>query len=78
MDDGGKQMRADRADISWDSEKSKWVIRISVGEEVIRRYCSLPQNANETELRAAAQSTLRDEGYELEGEAIAIENPRAA
>jgi hypothetical protein len=78
MGDGGKQMRADRADISWDSEKSKWVIRISVGEEVIRRYCSLPQNANETELRAAAQSTLRDEGYELEGEAIAIENPRAA
>jgi len=71
-------MRADRADISWDSEKSKWVIRISVGEEVIRRYCSLPKNANETELRAAAQSTLRDEGYELEGEAIAIENPRAA
>jgi len=78
MGDGGKQMRADRADISWDSEKSKWVIRISVGEEVIRRYCSLPKNANETELRAAAQSTLRDEGYELEGEAIAIENPRAA
>jgi len=71
-------MRADRAEISWDSEKSKWVIRISVGEEVIRRYCSLPQNANEPALRAAAQSTLRDEGYELEGEAIAIENPRAA
>ena len=78
MDDGGKQMRADRAEISWDSEKSKWVIRISIGEEVIRRYCSLPQNASETELRSAAQSTLRDEGYELEGEAIAIENPRAA
>jgi len=71
-------MRADRAEISWDSEKSKWVIRISVGEEVIRRYCSLPKTANETELRSAAQSTLRDEGYELEGEAIAIENPKAA
>ena len=78
MGDGGKQMRADRAGISWDSEKSKWVIRISVGEEVIRRYCSLPQNANETELRAAAQSTLRDEGYELEGEAITIQPARAA
>ena len=71
-------MRADRAEISWDSEKSKWVIRISIGEEVIRRYCSLPQTANETELRAATQSTLRDEGYELEGEAIVIENSRAA
>jgi hypothetical protein len=49
-----------------------------VGEEVIRRYCSLPQTASETELRAAAQSTLRDEGYELEGEAITVENPKAA
>jgi hypothetical protein len=71
-------MRADHADVSWDSEKSKWVIRISVGEEVIRRYCSLPQTANEAELRSAAQSTLRDEGYELEGEAIRIDTPKAA
>jgi hypothetical protein len=75
---GGKQLREDHADVSWDSEKSKWVIRISVGEEVIRRYCSLPQTANETELRSAAQSTLRDEGYELEGEAIRIDTPKAA
>jgi hypothetical protein len=71
-------MRADRAEISWDTEKTKWVIRISVGEEVIRRYCSLPQTASETDLRAAAQTTLRDEGYELEGEAITVQNPKAA
>ena len=71
-------MRADHADVSWDSEKSKWVIRISIGEEVIRRYCSLPQTASETELRSAAQSTLRDEGYELDGEAIAIQPSKAA
>jgi hypothetical protein len=71
-------MRADRAEVSWDSEKSKWAIRISVGEEVIRRYCSLPQNASETDLRSAAQATLRDEGYELDGEAITIRPPKAA
>jgi hypothetical protein len=71
-------MRADHADVSWDSEKSKWVIRISIGEEVIRRYCSLPQTASETDLRSAAQSTLRDEGYELDGEAIAIQPSKAA
>jgi len=71
-------MRADRAEVSWDSEKSKWAIRISVGEEVIRRYCSLPQNATETDLRSAAQATLRDEGYELDGEAITIRPSRAA
>ena len=71
-------MRADRAEVSWDSEKSKWVIRISVGEEVIRRYCSLPQNASEMDLRSAAQATLRDEGYELDGEAITIRPSKAA
>jgi hypothetical protein len=71
-------MRADRAEISWDTEKAKWVIRISAGEEVIRRYCSLPQTASEMDLLAAAQTTLRDEGYELEGEAITVQNPKAA
>jgi hypothetical protein len=71
-------MRADRAEVSWDSERSKWVVRISVGEEVIRRHCSLPPNASEAELRSAAESTLRDEGYELEGEAITVQQPRAA
>jgi len=71
-------MRADHADVSWDSEKSKWVVRISVGEEVIRRYCSLPQTASEKELRSAAQSTLSDEGYELEAEAITIQPSKAA
>ncbi|MGC2744931.1 MAG: hypothetical protein WA672_17275 [Candidatus Angelobacter sp.] len=71
-------MRADRAEISWDSEKSKWAIKISVGEEVIRRYCSFPQTANETDLRAAAESTLKDEGYELEAEAITIQPSKAA
>lgn len=71
-------MRADHAEVSWDSEKSKWVIRISIGEEVIRRYCSLPQTASETELRAAAQTTLRDEGYELDGGGITILPSKAA
>jgi hypothetical protein len=71
-------MRADHAEVSWDSEKSKWVVKISVGEEVIRRYCSLPQTASETDLRSAAQSTLRDEGYELDGEAIMIQPSKAA
>lgn len=71
-------MRADRAEVSWDSEKSKWVVRISIGEEVIRRYCSLPQNASEADLRSAAQSTLNDEGYELEGEAITVQQAKVA
>lgn len=58
-------MRADRMEISWDNEKSKWLIRIEAGEEVVRRHCDLPRSADEATLRAAAQKTIQDEGYEL-------------
>jgi hypothetical protein len=71
-------MRADRAEVSWDSEKSKWLVRISVGEEVIRRYCDLPQNAGQEDLRIAAEKTLHDEGYELDTAAITVQQPKAA
>ncbi|HKD82675.1 MAG TPA: hypothetical protein VKH81_23495 [Candidatus Angelobacter sp.] len=71
-------MQADRTEVSWDSGKSKWLVRISVGEEVIRRYCDLPQNAGENDLRAAAQKTLKDEGFDAEGVAITIHSTQAA
>jgi hypothetical protein len=71
-------MQADRAEVSWDSGKSKWVVRITVGGEVVRRYCDLPQTAQENELRAAAQKTLVDEGYEAEGVPITIPTNQAA
>ena len=71
-------MRADLTEVSWDVEKSKWQVRIAVGEEVIRRYCDLPQSASETDLRAAAQKTLTDEGFESDGTAITIQQSRAA
>jgi phosphomannomutase len=61
-------MRADRVEVSWDDKKSQWLVRIEGGEEVIRRYCKLPKNAGEQELRAAAEQTVRDEGYEREAE----------
>jgi len=59
-------MRADRVEVSWDTAKSKWLMRIISGEEVIRRHCDLPKNADEQALRSAAQQTVRDEGYEPE------------
>jgi hypothetical protein len=72
-------MRADRTEVVWDSEKSKWLVRIAIGEEVIRRYCDLPQTANENDLRTAAQKTLRDEGYDTDGVAITVQQtPNAA
>jgi hypothetical protein len=71
-------MRADKTEISWDTEKSKWLVRISAGEEVIRRYCDLPRNADQKDLRIAAEKTLHDEGYELDAAAITIQLPQAA
>ena len=71
-------MRADHAEVSWDPQKSKWVVRISVGEEVIRRHCDLPKNADQQDLRLAAEKTLHDEGYEMDTAAITVQQPQAA
>ncbi|HEY1472346.1 MAG TPA: hypothetical protein VGF61_25130 [Candidatus Acidoferrum sp.] len=58
-------MRADHVEVSWDAEKSNWLVRIKSGEEVIRRHCNLPKDADEQTVRAAAQQVVQDEGYEL-------------
>ena len=71
-------MHADRTEVSWESSKSKWLVRISVGEEVILRYCDLPQQASESALRAAAEKTLRDEGFDSETSPITIRTNQAA
>jgi len=65
-------MRAEKVEVSWDTKKSEWLVRIQSGEEAIRRYCRLPKNADEQALRSAAQNTLTDEGYEVDGTAVNI------
>jgi hypothetical protein len=57
-------MRADTVEVSWDAEKNKWLVRIQVGDEVIRRHSDAPKDADEQALRSAAQNVMRDEGYE--------------
>jgi len=57
-------MRVDRLELSWDAGSSNWLLRIEVGEEVIRRYCAAPKNADEQSLRLAARKTVEDEGFE--------------
>ena len=71
-------MSADRVEVSWDPGKSKWLIRIQSGEEVIRRYCDAPKNADETSLRAAAEKTVHDEGYEFGAAGVTIRRESAA
>jgi hypothetical protein len=65
-------MRADGADVSWDDAKSKWLVRIKSGEEVILRHCDSPKGADEKSLRAAVEKTLNDEGYEADPARILI------
>ena len=65
-------MRADNVEVSWDDGKSKWVVRIQAGEEVIRRYNALGKNADDQTLRAAAEQTLKDEGYEPASSSVNI------
>ena len=59
-------MRADGAEVSRDAAKSKWLVRIQTGEEVIRRHCDAPKDADEKSLRLAVEKTLNDEGYETD------------
>jgi hypothetical protein len=70
--EGGQPMRADRVEISWDAAKSNWLVRIQAGEEVIRRHCDAPKDANEQALRSAAKEILQDEGYEPDLAQVAI------
>jgi hypothetical protein len=65
-------MHPDDVEVSWDKAKSKWLIRIESGEEVIRRYCDAPKNAGEQALRSAAQKIVEDEGYEVDPSQISL------
>ena len=65
-------MQADRVDVSWDAAKHKWLVRIEVGSEVIRRFCSQSKDADEQSLQAAAEQTVIDEGYQFDQAKIAI------
>ena len=65
-------MRADRVEVSWDPGKSKWLVRIEVGEEVVRRHCQAPKDVDEQTLRSAVQKTVQDEGYEADPAQISM------
>jgi len=65
-------LAADRAEVSWDADKSKWLVRIIVGEEVIRRYCKGSKDADPQTLEANAVETAKEEGYDLTGDKVAV------
>jgi hypothetical protein len=65
-------MHADSVEVSWDSDKSDWVIRIQSGDEVIRRHYKASKDADEKTLRAKASETVRDEGYEANDAVVSV------
>ncbi|HKM89353.1 MAG TPA: hypothetical protein VJX29_01970 [Candidatus Acidoferrales bacterium] len=65
-------MRADRVEVSWDTQQSKWLVRIVNGDEVIRRHIEAGKDAAEPALRAAAHKTVQDEGYEADAAQISV------
>lgn len=65
-------LHADRAEVSWDNDKSKWMVRIQMGEEVIRRYCKGSKDTDSQTLQADALQTAKDEGYDVDAANVTI------
>ena len=68
-------IQAEKAALRWDAEKHRWVLRIAVGEEVIKRSAerSLSRDTGEEILRNLAIETAKDEGYSIRPEEVSIE-----
>jgi hypothetical protein len=65
-------MKADRVEVSWDDQKKKWLVRIVVGEEVIRRYSGESKTAGQDQLRSAAAKIAVDEGYQVDSSGVLV------
>jgi hypothetical protein len=59
-------MQADQVEVSRDEQGKRWLVRIKVGVEVIRRHCDQPKDADQSTLRNAAVKTAADEGYTVD------------
>jgi hypothetical protein len=64
--------KADNAQVTWDPQKKGWVIRIRIGEEVIKRPSKSSSDTSEELLRSTAVQVALDEGYELDPAKVAI------
>ena len=66
-------IQATKATVGWDSQKKQWLVRVQIGEEVIRRSLGKAgQDTNEEALRSQAVATAKDEGYEVDPSAVSI------
>lgn len=65
-------MQADRVEVLWDTTKSKWLVRIEAGDEVLRRPFNASKNSDDQSLRSAALKVVQDEGYQAEPAKITL------
>jgi hypothetical protein len=66
-------IKADKAEVSWDDQKNNWLVRIQIGEEVIRRHSKDGnRDSPDDALKTLAVATASDEGYELSNDTVTI------
>ncbi len=67
-------LKADKAEVSWEANKKSWLVRIQIGEEVIRRTSkNSARDLDDGSLRSLAVKTAADEGYEIAPEAVTVQ-----
>ena len=64
--------KAAQAQVSWDSQKKSWTVRIQMGEEVIKRPAKAAADAADDVLRSLAAALVQEEGYEIDASQVAI------
>ena len=64
--------KAAQAQVSWDSQKKSWLVRIQMGEEVIKRPAKAAADAADDTLRSLAVTLAQDEGYAIEASNVTI------
>jgi len=64
--------KAAQAQVSWDSQKKSWQIRIQMGEEVIKRPAKAAADAADDTLRSLAVTIAQDEGYEIDASKVTV------
>jgi len=66
-------LRADQAQVEWNSEKKHWQVVITVGAEVIKRPIpKQPRDASDATLQSLAVETAKDEGYEVDPARVSV------
>ena len=69
---GRLMTKAAQAQVSWDSQKKSWQVRIQIGEEVIKRPAKVAANAADETLRSLAVTLVQDEGYQIDATQVTI------